>query len=106
MTRRLMMVIAASVLMLGVMSLSAHDNFRVIGSVTRLQERSIDVKNKDLKTTTIRIDKQTEVTRDKKKVGVAELKVGQSVVVEAYGDSEADLLALEMRIVPPKRGTR
>ena len=106
MTRRLMMVIAASVLMLGVMSLSAHDNFRVIGSVTRLQERSIDVKNKDLKTTTIRIDKQTEVTRDKKKVGVAELKVGQSVVVEAYGDSEADLLALEIRIVPPIRGTR
>ena len=106
MTRRLMVVIAASVLMLGVMSLSAHDNFRVIGSVTRLQERSIDVKNKDLKTTTIRIDKQTEVTRDKKAVGVAELKVGQSVVVEAYGDSEADLLALEIRIVPPIRGTR
>ncbi len=41
------------------------------------------------------------VSRDKKKVDAAELTVGLTVVVDAYGDSEEDLLALEIRIVPP-----
>lgn len=84
----------------------AHDTFRVIGTVTKVETSSVDVKNKDSKTVSVRLDKQTDVTRDKKKVDRAELKVGQSVVVDAYGDSEADLLALEIRIVPPIRGTK
>jgi hypothetical protein len=42
----------------------------------------------------------------KKKVDVSELRVGQSVVVDAYGDSDKNLLALEVRIVPPIRSTR
>jgi hypothetical protein len=48
----------------------------------------------------IAIDKQTLVSRDKKKVDVAELKSGRYVVVDAIGDTEADLLALEVRLVP------
>jgi hypothetical protein len=91
---------------LGAMRLVAHENFRVIGSITKHQNSTIDVTNRESKTLTIRLDKQTEVTRDKKKVDVSELKVGQSVVVDAYGDNERDLLALEVRIVPPIRGTR
>jgi hypothetical protein len=79
----------------------AHDTFRIVGTLTRLNETSIAVKNADGKTTPIRLDKQTDVLRDKQKVERRELKVGLSVVVDAYGDSEADLLALEIRIVPP-----
>jgi hypothetical protein len=37
-------------------------------------------------------------------VALSELKVGQSVVVDALGDNESDLLAIEIRIVPPPRG--
>jgi len=34
-------------------------------------------------------------------VPVTDLKVGASVVVDAYGDGEDDLLALDIMIVPP-----
>ena len=87
-------------------SVLAHENFRVIGTLTKFQASTIDVKSISGKTTSIRLDKQTQVTRDKKKVGTPELEIGQSVVVDASGDSEADLLAREIRIVPSitKRG--
>ena len=78
----------------------AHEHFRVIGTITKLQKTEFDVKDKDSKTT-IYIDKKSKVTRDKKPVAVTTLKIGQSVVVDAYGDDEFDLLALEIRIVPP-----
>src|SRR5687767_12057847 len=106
MTRRLTMLVLAVVVTLGADRLLAHENVRVIGSITKHKNSTIDVTNKDSKTLSIRLDKQTEITRDKKKVDVSELKVGQSVVVDAYGDNERDLLALEIRIVPPIRGTR
>jgi hypothetical protein len=106
MTRRLMLIFVVSVVTLDVARLLAHDHFRVIGSITKHQNSTIDVMNKDSKTLTIRLDKQTEITRDKKKVDTSQLRVGQSVVVDAYGDSERDLLALEVRIVPPIRSTR
>ena len=100
MIQRLLMLVAAAVIVLGAAQLSAHEHFRVIGTITKQQNSTIAVKNKDAKTIPIRLDKQTEITRDKKKVDVSELKVGRSVVVDAYGDSEDDLLALEIRIVP------
>src|SRR5215213_726402 len=78
----------------------AHEHFRIIGTITKLESREIAVKNKDGKTTSMSIDKQTKATRDKAKVPLAEVKVGQSVVVDAYGDDEFDLLAVEIRIVP------
>jgi hypothetical protein len=100
MNRRAFLAAAAAVTFAGASSF-AHDNFRVIGTITKVEKSTLSVKNKDAKTMPIKLDKQTEVTRDQKRVDVAELKVGQSVVVDAYGDSEADLLALEIRIVPP-----
>jgi hypothetical protein len=80
--------------------LSAHDEFRIIGELTRVQANQIDVKQKDSKTVTIKMNKETLVTRDKKKVAATELKKGRSVVVDALGDDLSDVLALEVRIVP------
>lgn len=94
------LVVAASLLLTS-LNLFAHDNFRVIGTVSRQEASRIEVKAASGKATFIRLDKQTQVTQDKKKVGTTELKVGRSVVVDAYGDDESDLLALEIRIVPP-----
>lgn len=79
---------------------SAHEEFRIIGTLTRVQDTQIDVRTRDSKTIAVKLDKQTVVTRDKKKVAVTQLKSGQSVVVDALGDDESDLLALEVRIVP------
>lgn len=95
------------VLVIGLLAaprLMAHDEYRLVGKVTRVSESSIAVENANSKTMAARINKQTDVTRDKKKVPASELKVGQSVVVDALGDNESDLLAIEIRIVPPPRG--
>jgi hypothetical protein len=94
------------ILVLGASYAFAHDDFRIIGTLTKISDSRIEVKSKDLKTTSIRMDKQTAVTRDKQKVATTELKVGSSVVVDAYGDSERDLLAIEVRIVPAITTTR
>ena len=101
MIRRFLWVAAATALVIAASAtLFAHEHFRIIGTITKHQDSTIAVKKKDAKITEIRLDKQTEINRDKKKVQVSELKVGQSVVVDAYGDTEDDLLALEIRIVP------
>jgi hypothetical protein len=100
--RRLCIAIFATLMMsvLGGSRISAHDEFRIIGTLTRVQSHQIDVKQKDNKTFYIKVDKNTLVTRDKKEVPVSELKNGRSVVVQALGDDETDLLALEVRLVP------
>ena len=97
--RGLIIFAAAAALILSAIHGYAHDEFRIIGTVTARQPTGIAVKNKDGKTTLIAIDKQTLISRDKKKVDAAELKTGRYVVVDAIGDTEKDLLALEVRLV-------
>jgi hypothetical protein len=78
----------------------AHEEIRVIGTVTKVQASAVGVKMKDGKEVSIRTDKQTDVKQDDKSVEVSKLKQGQSVVIDAFGDGYDDLLALEIRIVP------
>lgn len=104
MMRRLTVVFVMLILAGGAVRLSAHDEFRIIGTLEKHQNSMIAVKKNTGKTVSIRLDKQTAITQDKKKVGATALKVGQSLVVDAYGDTEEDSLALEIRIVPPIRG--
>ena len=103
MSRFVMMFVMAAILALGVGTALAHDNFRVIGTVTKFANSTIAVKTKEGKVASMRVDKQTVISRDKKKVDASELKAGLSVVVDAYGDSleDSDVLAIEIRIVPP-----
>jgi hypothetical protein len=101
MRRQIAGYVVLMMLIFGTSHALAHENFRVIGTLTSHRDAKIEVKSKDSKTTSIRLDKQTVITRDKKKVDSTELRIGQSLVVDGYGDSEADLLALEIRIVPP-----
>ena len=103
MTRRFTILLVLIVCAAGVMPVSAHDDFRVIGSLERYKDSTIAVKKNTGQTVTIRIDKQTSITQDNKKVDATALKVGQSLVVDAYGDREDDSLAVTIRIVPPIR---
>lgn len=100
MTRRIMMLLVLMAATAGVTPVFAHEEFRVIGTVTKVQGSKLSVKTKEGKEISIAIDKQTAFTRDQKKTDVSQVKTGQSVVVDAYGDSYDDLLALEIRIVP------
>ena len=79
----------------------AHEEFRVIGTLTSASDSHIQVRDRDGKTLSIKIDKQTVIRKDRAEVDANTLATGNSVVVDALGDSEADLLALEIRIVPP-----
>lgn len=99
--KRIVAIVTLTTLVLGVGSAFGHDYFRVIGVVTKYQNSALDVKNNDGKTLSVRVDGQTKVTRDRDEVEAGELKVGLTVVVDAYGDTEDDLLALDIRIVPP-----
>ena len=86
--------------LLGAVSLRAHDSFRIIGNITALTGTELSVRNKDNKTFVIALSNAT-VWRGKKKVPATELKVGLSVVVDAMGDSALDLEAQDITIVPP-----
>jgi hypothetical protein len=102
MTRRLILLGSLAALILNVPVFSAHDDYRIIGTVAKVDPASIDVKQtKDGKTIGMDITKETVVTRDKKKVPVAELKAGLNVVVDARGDSLEELEVVSIRIVPP-----
>ena len=93
--------LALALLVAAAVSVLAHDEFRIIGTLTKHLDSKIEMKNRAGKAVSIRLDKQTAITRDGKKVDATALKVGQSLVVDAYGDTEDDSLALEIRIVPP-----
>jgi hypothetical protein len=104
MTRRFTILLVLLLCAVGVMPLSAHDDFRIIGTLEKHKDSTIAVKKNTGQTVSIRIDKQTAITQDSKKVDATALKVGQSLVVDAYGDREDDSLAVTIRIVPPIRG--
>lgn len=98
---RLMMSLAIATAIACAAPLSAHDEYRIIGTVTKITADQIDVKQvKDGKVIEIDINKQTKVTRDKTPAAMKDVKVGGSVVVEALGDSILDLTAIEIRLVP------
>lgn len=99
--REFILGLAVMIAAVGASSAFAHEHFRVIGTITKLDSKQFEVKDKTGKLWTIYLDKKTKVSRDKKPVAVSTLKIGQSVVVDAYGDDESDLLALDIRIVPP-----
>ncbi|MBY0511496.1 MAG: hypothetical protein K2P94_15260 [Rhodospirillaceae bacterium] len=80
---------------------AAHEEFRVVGEITQSKSALIEVKMRDGKTAAVHIDGQTKITRDKAGADAEELKAGQFVVIDAYGDDFTDLLALEIRLVPP-----
>ena len=100
MPRLVAAAVVAAGLILASAPLSAHDTYRVIGTVAKVEPTRLDVKTKDGSTVTIKMDKQTVFWRDKKKIASADVKNGLSVVVDGYGDSEQDLLALDVTLVP------
>ena len=105
MTRRLMVVAVLAVLALGATTVTAHDDYRIIGVVEKVTAKTLDVRQtKDGKIISMQMNAETIVTRDKKKVDRAELKTGLNVVVDARGDSLKDLQVLEVRLVPKPSG--
>jgi hypothetical protein len=79
----------------------AHNAYRLIGTLTKVGPKRIELKQtKDGRTILVDISDKTTVTRDKKTITAADLKAGQSVVVDATGDSLQFLVATAIRVVP------
>ena len=93
-------IAVAVALVLTAAGLHAHDEFRIIGTITAAQPTQLQVKSREGKALSIKVNDETLVYRDNKKVTRAELKAGRFVVVDALGDTIDDSLALEVRIVP------
>lgn len=98
MTKRLMVLAAIALL---AATAAAHERFRIVGTIARRQAETIEISTKEGRKSWVAIDKKTVVTRDGKKVAVATLKSGESVVVDALGDDASDLVAQQIRVVPP-----
>jgi hypothetical protein len=94
-------VLTSVLLVIGVATISAHDQFRIIGTLTKAQPTSLEVRTKEGKTVFVELNRETLISRDRKKAEFGDLKTGGSVVIDALGDTYDDLVALEVRIVPP-----
>jgi hypothetical protein len=82
--------------------LSAHEKFRIIGTVDKASAKELYVKqSKDGKVIGMDFTEKSVVTRDGQNVAITQLKPGLSVVVDAFGDSLDELEVLEVKIVPP-----
>lgn len=102
MNRRTAIGALGLLLMMYAATVRAHSDYRVVGTLTRVTEHRLEVKQtKDGLGVSVDMNPSSVVTRDGKKVATSTLKVGQTVVVDATGDSLRFLVAKEVRIVPP-----
>ena len=99
MTRRIMILAIVAMVALGAAQVFAHDEYRIIGTIAAMKNSHLEVKSREGKMVTIKVDGETLVYRDNKKVDATELRTGRYVVVDALGDTVTDLLAVEVRII-------
>ncbi|MEP6592220.1 MAG: hypothetical protein ABJC51_00920 [Acidobacteriota bacterium] len=104
--RRLLTAVLTLLMFLSAARLSAHDRFRFIGTVVKM-----DMAKKLLTMKTGRKDHppqleidvtaKTRIEKDGHRVTSAELRPGRYVVIDASGDDMMGTEALLIRIVPP-----
>lgn len=80
----------------------AHEDMRVIGTISKQSASVIEVKTKDGSISKITIDGNTAILQDKTKADATVLKVGANVVVDGAGDSVSELQGISIRVVPAK----
>lgn len=92
MTRRcflaiLLVVVAAA-------SLSAHEKFKIVGTIVKVQATQLDVKAVDGATYEIDMNDGTQVMQGLKKLPQSALRPGLQVTVDALGHDMFDLEAV------------
>jgi hypothetical protein len=84
----------AALVLAAVSVVSAHEKFKIIGTVVKVHATQLDVKAVDGATYEIDMDETTQVMRELKKVPQSELRAGQRVTVDALGHDMFDLQAV------------
>ena len=86
-------------LALGGAIVAAHDGHAhlIMGTVTARDDKHVEVKTPGGESLNIAVNAETVITRDKRKVGLAEVQTGRRVVVD-IGNGEDPLIAREIRV--------
>ena len=92
--------IAIGLIVLAIGLASAHEKFKIVGSVAGLKKDEIAVKSIDGAIYEIDMNNATPITgKNHKKIDRAKLVVGEKVVVQALGHDMFDLEAFEIQLV-------
>lgn len=91
MTRRLFV---ALLVLATTATLSAHEKFKIVGTIVKVQATQLDVKAVDGATYEIDMNEGTQVMRGLKKLPQSELRPGLRVTVDALGHDMFDLEAV------------
>lgn len=84
-----------ALLLFGIMaSVSAHEKFKIVGTIVKVQATQLDVKAVDGATYEIDMNDGTQVMRGLKKLPQSELRPGLRVTVDALGHDTFDLEAV------------
>jgi|SRR6056300_1739796 hypothetical protein len=83
----------------------SHESFRTIGVIENLilkeeEVNYIQVRNQNDQSVQLWISGATEISKDDQAIEKSELEVGNTVVVDSYGDGYNYSEALTVRIVP------
>jgi hypothetical protein len=102
MRRILLGILTFAMVMSGPVSLSAHEQFRIIGKIVKFEKLQLVVDTNYSERFVLDLQGGTLVQRDKKRVSATELKVGRSVVVDVSGDTLYDehLFVISVTLVP------
>ena len=106
------MAVIVSVLVATASPAFAHDEFRFVGVVTKVdtQKHRISItfkENGKEETVAVNLTAKTTISRDGKPAARTALRVGTNVVVDALGDDYDDSDAVDVKIVPaPKSAPR
>ncbi|MBU1378806.1 MAG: hypothetical protein KKE02_20810 [Alphaproteobacteria bacterium] len=104
--RKFLLPLAAVSALLAAAPAVAHDELEVAGQVTAVTAKTIQLRTKEGKLVTLEVDGNTRVVLAGKRVTPATVKVGQSVKALGFGDSLADLVAIDVTINPPAAGKK
>jgi len=99
--RRAFGILAAAVLLSGSL-LSAHESFRIIGTIVTFDKWRLEIKTVYGEPYSVLLQPSTPIEHNKKPSTAKELKAGRTVVVQVVGDTpyDADLYIASVTIVP------
>ena len=86
--------LAAVLALLMTATIVAHEKFKIVGTIVKVQATQLDVKAVDGATYEIDMNESTQVMRELKKLTQSELKPGLRVTVDAIGHDMFDLEAV------------
>lgn len=103
---RVLTVIAALLSVVLPSAVLAHDGHehKIMGTVSKIEKKVLTVKTQEGTLATISINDETRLVRDQQRVALADVAVGDRVVVNV-GSGKEPLVAKEVRLGPAPGGS-